>query len=107
MHVAEFYLQLNIQYDQNTQYTVCLMGETACEDLLGLSCLHSWMLCERMRVCSRCRLEGHGAERTFIEDLTVNTLDVGFYSCSISEDHTTVDTAGGRRNKSLRKSDLS
>lgn len=29
MHFAEFYLQLNIQYDQNTQYTVCLMGETA------------------------------------------------------------------------------
>lgn len=60
---------------------------------LGLSCLHSWMLCVGMGVRSRRRLEGHGAERTFVEDLTVSTLDVGFYSCNISEDHTTVDTA--------------
>lgn len=49
-----------------------------------------------MRVRSRRRLESHGAERTFIEDLTVITLDVSFYSCNISEDHTTVDTAGER-----------
>ncbi len=83
-----------------------LKVDTACEDLLGLSCLRSWMLCVRMRVGSGCRLEGHRAERTFVEDLTVSTLDVGFYSCNISEDHTTVDTAGGRRNKSLQKSDL-
>lgn len=53
------------------------------------------MLCVRVRVRSRCRLEGHGTERTFIEDLTVSTLDVGFQSCKVSEDHTTVDTAGG------------
>ena len=59
-----------------------------------------------MRVRSRCRLEGHGAERTFIEDLTVSALDVGFYSCNISEDHTTVDTAEGRTNRSLQNLDL-
>lgn len=76
------------------------MAETVQDHLLGLSWLHSWMLCECMRMCSRCRLEGHGAERTFIEDLTVRTLDVGFYSCNIGEDHTAVDTARGRRNKS-------
>lgn len=79
------------------------MRETAWEDLLGLSWLHSRMLRERMRVCSRCRLEGHGAERTFKEHLTVSTLDVGFYSCHISEDHTAVDTAGRRRKTDLNK----
>lgn len=64
------------------------------------------MLRVHMRVRSRCRLERHGAEGTFIEDLTVSVLDVGFYSCNISEDHTTVDTARGRGNRSLQKSDL-
>ena len=55
------------------------------------------MLCVCMGVCSRHRFEGHGAKRTFIEDLTVITLDVGLKGCNISEDHTTVDTAGGRK----------
>lgn len=57
------------------------------------------MLCVCMGVCSRRRFEGHRAKRTFIEDLTVITLDVGLESCNISEDHTTVDTAGWRRER--------
>ncbi|KAG7498748.1 hypothetical protein JOB18_019656 [Solea senegalensis] len=39
-------------------------------DLLGLSCFHSWMLCICVGMCARCRLEGHRAQRTFVEDLT-------------------------------------
>lgn len=73
------------------------------KDLLGLSCLHSQMLCECVRVCSRRRLEGHGAECTFEENLAVSTLDVGFHSCNISKDHVTVDTAGGREKRSFKK----
>lgn len=53
-----------------------------------------------MRLCSWCRFEGHGAEGAFKEDLTVSALDVGLYSCNISEDHTAVDTATGKRNLS-------
>lgn len=69
-------------------------------NLLGLSWLGSWMLCECMRLCSWCRFEGHGAEGTFKEDLTVSTLDVGLYCCNISEGHTAVDTATKRGNLS-------
>lgn len=114
VHAVEFCLQQKIQLQCIWSRLVFCINDksafdtvdTAFEDLLRLSCFHSWMLCVCMRVCSRRRLEGHGAERTFIEDLTVNALDVGFYSCNISEDHTAVDTAGGRRNKSSQKSDL-
>lgn len=58
-----------------------------------------------MRVGSRCRLEGHGAERTFVEDLTVTILDVGLQNGNISKDHATVDTTG-EENKNLDKTQL-
>lgn len=58
------------------------------------------MLRECVRLCSWCRFEGHGAEGTFEEDLTVSALDVGLYCCNICEDHTAVDTATKRRNLS-------
>lgn len=56
------------------------------------------MLRECVRLCPCCSFEGHGAEGTFEEDLTVGALDVGLYRCNISEDHAAVDTAATRRN---------
>lgn len=56
------------------------------ENLLGVSCLHSLMLCVHMRLCPWCRLEGHGAQRAFEEDLTVSALDMGLKSSNIWED---------------------
>lgn len=76
---------------------VCVLP--VCKDLLGLSCHHSWVLCMSMGMCARRRLEGHGAERTFIEDLTVSTLDVGLESCNISEDHATLCATVGRNER--------
>ena len=46
-------------------------------------------------MCARRSLEGHGAESTFVEGLTVSALDVGLQHSNIGEDHTAVMAAGG------------
>lgn len=70
-------------------------------DLLGLSNLHSWVLSVGMGVCAWGRLESHGANGAFVEDLTVSTLDVWLKGSDISKDHTTVDTSEDEQNKRI------
>lgn len=47
---------------------------TDVQDSLGLSDLHTWVLSVGVGVSARSRLKGHGADRAFVEDLTVGAL---------------------------------
>lgn len=52
-----------------------------------------------MRVSPGGRFEGHGADRAFVEDLTVGALRMRLEGSDISKDHTTVDTSEDEQEK--------